>query len=57
VIGAPLAVALAATGLGVVVVRRRSAAIALVAAQSLALGIAAIVHGIGESAEIGRAHV
>jgi hydrogenase-4 component E len=57
VIGAPLAVALAATGLGVVVVRRRSVAIALVAAQSLALGIAAIVHGIGESAALSTAGV
>jgi hydrogenase-4 component E len=50
VIGGPLAVALAATGMGVVVVRRRSVAIALVAAQSLALGVAAIAHGTGESA-------
>jgi len=57
VIGAPLAVGLAATGLGVVVVRRRSVAIALIAAQSLALGIAAIVDGVGESAALSTAGV
>ncbi len=56
-IGEPLAVALAATGLGVVVVRRRSIAIALVAAQSLALGVAAIADGIGESAALSTAGV
>ena len=56
-IGAPLAVGLAATGLGVVVVRRRSVAIALIAAQSLALGIAAIVDGVGESAALSTAGV
>jgi hydrogenase-4 component E len=49
VIGEPLAVALVAAGLGVVVVRRRSIAIGLVAFQSLALGVAAIAEGIGES--------
>ena len=38
-------------GLGVVVVRRRSVAIALVAAQSLALGIAALVLAGGRSTE------
>jgi hydrogenase-4 component E len=57
VIGAPLCVALAAAGLGVVVVRRRSVAIVLVAAQSVALGVAAIVHGIGESAALATAGV
>jgi hydrogenase-4 component E len=57
VIGAPLAVALAAAGLAVVIVRRRSVAIALVAAQSLALGIAAIAHGLGESAALSTAGV
>jgi hydrogenase-4 component E len=57
VIGEPLAVALAAAGLGVVVVRRRSVAIVLVAAQSLALGIAAIADGIGESAALSTAGV
>jgi hydrogenase-4 component E len=57
VIGEPLAVALAAAGLGVVVVRRRSVAIALVAVQSLALGVAAIVDGIGESAALSTAGV
>jgi hydrogenase-4 component E len=56
-IGEPLAVALAAAGLGVVIVRRRSVAIVLVAAQSLALGIAAIVDGIGESAALSTAGV
>jgi hydrogenase-4 component E len=57
VIGEPLAAALAATGLGVVVVRRRSVAIALVAAQSLALGVAAIADGLGESAALSTAGV
>jgi hydrogenase-4 component E len=57
VIGAPLCVALAAAGLGVVVVRRRSVAIVLVAAQSVALGVAAIVHGIGESGALATAGV
>jgi len=57
VIGEPLAVALAAAGLGVVVVRRRSVAILLVAAQSLALGVAAIIDGIGESAALSTAGV
>jgi hydrogenase-4 component E len=49
VIGEPLAVVLVAAGLGVVVVRRRSIAIGMVAVQSLALGIAAIAEGIGET--------
>ena len=53
----PLIVALAACGLGVVVVRRRSGAIALVAAQSLALGVVAIAHGLGESAALSTAGV
>jgi hydrogenase-4 component E len=57
VIGEPLAVALAAAGLGVVIVRRRSVAIALVAAQSLALGVAAIADGLGESAALSTAGV
>jgi hydrogenase-4 component E len=57
VIGEPLAVALVATGLGVVVVRRRSLAIALVAAQSLALGVAAIADGLGESGALSTAGV
>ena len=56
-IGEPLAVALVAAGLGVVVVRRRSVAIVLVAAQSLALGVAAIIDGIGESAALSTAGV
>lgn len=56
-IGEPLAVALAACGLAVVVVRRRSVAIALVAAQSLALGTVAITDGIGESAALSTAGV
>jgi hydrogenase-4 component E len=57
VIGEPLAVALIAAGVGVVVVRRRSVAIVLVAAQSLALGVAAIVDGLGESAALSTAGI
>ncbi len=56
-IGEPVAVVLAAAGLGVVVVRRRSLAIALVAAQSLALGVLAIRDGLGESAALSAAGV
>jgi hydrogenase-4 component E len=56
-IGEPLAVALTAAGLGVVVVRRRSVAIALVAAQSLVLGVVAIGDGLGESAALSAAGV
>ena len=56
-IGEPLMVALAACGLAVVVVRRRSVAIVLVAAQSLALGIVAIADGLGESAALSTAGV
>lgn len=56
-IGAPLIVVLAGCALAVVVVRRRSVAIALVAAQSLVLGVAALVDGLGESAALATAGV
>jgi hydrogenase-4 component E len=56
-IGEPLMVALAACGLAVVVVRRRSVAIALVAAQSLALGVVAVADGLGESAALSTAGI
>jgi hydrogenase-4 component E len=48
---------LSALALGVVVVRRRSVAIALVAAQSLVLGVIALVDGLGESAALATAGV
>ncbi len=54
-IAEPLAVALAASGLAVAVVRRRTVAIAIVGVQSLALGCVAIAHGIGESAALSTA--
>ena len=47
----PLVAAILALGLGVIVVRRRSVAIALVAAQSLALGIGALELAEGRSSE------
>lgn len=56
-IGEPLVVALAGCALAVVVVRRRSVAIGLVAAQSMVLGVAALVDGLGESAALATAGV
>jgi hydrogenase-4 component E len=53
----PLIVVLAGCALAVVVVRRRSVAIAIVAAQSLVLGVAALVDGLGESAALATAGV
>lgn len=46
-----LVIAILALGLGVIVVRRRSAAIALLAAQSLALGIGALGLASGRSSD------
>jgi hydrogenase-4 component E len=57
VIGEPLIVVLTGCALAVVVVRRRSVAIGLVAAQSLVLGVAALVDGLGESAALATAGV
>ena len=48
----PLVAALVALGLGVVAVRRRSAAIVLVTAQSLLLGAGALSLAAGHSAEL-----
>lgn len=56
-ISAPLIVALAGCALAIVVVRRRSVAIGLVAAQSLLLGVAALLDGLGESAALATAGV
>ena len=56
-IGVPLVVVLVWCALGVVVVRRRSVAIGLVAAQSLVLGVAALADGLGESAALATAGV
>jgi hydrogenase-4 component E len=56
-IGAPLTVVLAGCALGIVVVRRRSVAIGLVAAQSLVLGVAALADGLDESAALATAGV
>jgi hydrogenase-4 component E len=57
VIGESLVIALAGCALAVVVVRRRSVAIGIVAAQSLVLGVAALVDGLGESAALATAGV
>ena len=46
-----LVTAILLCGLGVIVVRRRSAAIALVAAQSLALGVGALGLASGRSSD------
>jgi hydrogenase-4 component E len=50
-VSAPLVTAILLCGLGVIVVRRRSAAIALVAAQSLALGVGALALASGRSSD------
>ena len=56
-IGEPLVVALVGCGLAVVVRAPALVAIVLVAAQSLALGVAALVDGLGESAALSTAGV
>jgi hydrogenase-4 component E len=56
-ISGPVVVVLAGCALGVVVVRRRSVAIGLVAAQSLVLGVVALIDGLGESAAVAVAGV